>query len=53
MNRLISFKKLRESCTYVDDCDYEPWCLYGEIEDDTSSCTAKNCPIWTKLRRTA
>ena len=41
--RLISFRKLKFYCNRGE----QPDCAY--IEDDTP-CTAKNCPVWRKLK---
>lgn len=55
--RLITFRRLKEVCTYRD-CyflerdDYVLTCAkLGYGVDIKHRCTAKNCPVWAKLRR--
>ena len=55
--RAITFRKLKSFCSF-QDCYFLPYgdpvftcAKLGYDGDIEHRCTAKNCPVWAKLRR--
>jgi hypothetical protein len=59
MERMITFRKLKENCLYhdrvwVDGKKWVSYCVHEDAADDYSDiCRQKNCPVWRKLKKLA